>query len=99
MAFWRAMRCTANARDRVTVGSRPSGTKATMMPMANTRLSWPPMPTNSQLAKKVKVPIDRATVVIVRTIRATCNSRVLGERRVVAVRWATWPNSVSVPVA
>ena len=83
----------------MTVGSRPSGTKATMMPMANTRLSWLPMPTNSQLAKKVKVPMDRATVVIVRTIRATCNSRVLGERRVVAVRWATWPNSVSVPVA
>ena len=33
-----AMRCVAIASDRVTVGSRPSGTLATMMPMANMRV-------------------------------------------------------------
>ena len=34
-----AMRCVAIASDSVTVGSRPSGTLATMMPMANSRFS------------------------------------------------------------
>ena len=34
-----AMRCVAMASDSVTVGSRPSGTLATMMPMANSRFS------------------------------------------------------------
>ncbi len=34
-----AMRCVAMASESVTVGSRPSGTLATMMPMANSRFA------------------------------------------------------------
>ena len=34
-----AMRWVAMARESVTVGSRPSGTLATMMPMANSRFA------------------------------------------------------------
>ncbi len=33
------MRCVAMASESVTVGSRPSGTLATMMPMVNSRFS------------------------------------------------------------
>jgi len=34
-----AIRCVAMASDKVTVGSSPSGTLATMMPIANSRFS------------------------------------------------------------
>ena len=98
-AWLRAMRCTFRARARVTVGSRPSGTLATMIPTANTRLSSGPMPTNNRLRPKASSPIVTAIVLIVCTMRATCCSRVLMARRVPVARWATWPNSVSAPVA
>ena len=98
-AWQRAIRCTLNASARVTVGSRPSGTFATRIPIANTRLSSGPMPTNSRLRQKATVPIDREITVIVCTMRPTCCSSVLAVRSVPAARWATWPNSVSAPVA
>ena len=41
-----AMRCTPMARDSVTVGSSPSGTKATIMPMAKMKLSARSTPAN-----------------------------------------------------
>ena len=47
---WRlAMRCTPRARERVTVGSSPSGTLATKRPMKNTNAS-----------RKVRPPIQPA---------------------------------------
>ena len=98
-AFWRAIRCTLRARARVTVGNSPSGTLATMIPTAKIKLSSGPTPTNSRLRPKVSTPISTAMAVIVRTIWPTCISRVLALRSVAAVRWATWPNSVSPPVA
>ena len=93
------MRCTLMASDRVTVGSNPSGTLATMMPIAKIRLSWLPMPTSQWLSRKITAPSPRAMAVIVRTIWATCSSRVLGLRGVWADSRATWANSVSAPVA
>ena len=48
---------------------------------------------------KVSRPVLRAISVIVCTIRWICTSSVLTLRAVLAVRCATWPNSVSEPVA
>ena len=93
------MRCTLIARAKVTVGSKPSGTLATMIPTANTRLSRGPIPTKRRLRLKVIAPIVKAMAVMVRTMWPTCCSKVLMPLVVAAVRWATWPNSVSPPVA
>src|SRR5574340_514419 len=50
-AFFLAMRCVAIASDSVTVGSKPSGTFATMMPIANTRFSQNDSPTVCPIRK------------------------------------------------
>ncbi len=60
-AFLRAMRCTPMARDKVRVGSSPSGTKATIMPMAKTRLlSKASLPVRVATRKKIR-PMAKAT--------------------------------------
>ena len=98
-ALRRTIRRTPIASARVTVGNRPSGTSATIMPIAKIKLSLISMPTSREVSTKTRLPMVRAIAVITRTIWVTCTSRVLGSRLTTVVRWATWPNSVCAPVA
>ena len=93
-----AMRCVAIASDSVTVGNRPSGTLATMMPMANSRFSQVGSPSASP-RKNVATPMPVASAATMRDRRAIsrCNGE-LGSPAV-CVRWAILPNSVRMPVA
>ena len=50
-AFFFAMRWVAMASDKVTVGSKPSGTLATMMPMAKIRFAQNDKPINCPMRK------------------------------------------------
>ena len=93
-----AMRCVAIASDSVTVGSRPSGTLATMMPMAKSRFSQAGSPSAWPMKKKA-TPSPVASAATMRESRAI--SRCSGElgSPTVCVRWAIFPNSVRMPVA
>ena len=65
----RAMRCAPIARDRVTVGRRPSGTSATTTPIANRNPSLGAIPTNNATPKN-EAPTRRAIVEIARPLGA-----------------------------
>ena len=65
--FFRAMRKLAIARERVKVGSRPSGTLATIMPIMNTRFTQRGRPVSTPYIKK-ETPIRVAITVSTRTI-------------------------------
>ena len=92
------MRCVAMASERVTVGSSPSGTLATMMPMANIALSQKGRPIAVPIAKNAspRIEANAATRCDRRAI-----SRCSGETSLptVCVRCAMRPNSVRMPVA
>ena len=93
-----AMRCVAIASDSVTVGSRPSGTLATMMPMAKRTFSHGGSPSAWPM-KNSAMPMPVASAATMRDRRAI--SRCSGElgSPTVCVRWAILPNSVCMPVA
>ena len=62
---WRlAMRCTPMARERVTVGSNPSGTLATNRPMQNTKASRKVRPATNQPRNRKAKPKPPASAVI-----------------------------------
>ena len=73
IALRRAMRCVAIASERVTVGSSPSGTLATMTPMANTKRSFRLIPKVPASRKKAR-PIDTDSAATSRVIRAISSS-------------------------
>ena len=60
-ALRRAMRWVAIASDRVTVGSSPSGTLATMMPMAKMALSQNGRPMARPMPKKTRPSAEAKT--------------------------------------
>ena len=97
-ALRRAMRCVPIARASVTVGSKPSGTLATMMPMAKMKFSQNGSPMNRPTAKNT-TPSATDSIATRRDSRAI--SRCSGDcgSRPVWVRWAILPNSVCMPVA
>ena len=72
-----AIRCAPMARDSVTVGSRPSGTSATVTPMANRKASRQEMPTK-QGKKKNSTPMPRAIAAVTRTIRRSSSASGVG---------------------
>ena len=94
-----AMRCAATESAIVSVGSSPSGTLATMMPIAKTAAPSVSMPTKSLPSAKKKMP--RPTAII----EMSCESRAMffcsGESRssTLCVSPAILPNSVRMPVA
>ena len=93
-----AMRWLASTSASVSVGSRPSGTIATMMPMAKMNAFQNGTPAKRPTAKKSR-PIPTATIPITR-LRCAISVR-SGETTspAVCVRWAILPNSVCMPVA
>jgi hypothetical protein len=94
----RAMRWVASTRARVSVGSRPSGTIATMMPIAKMKASQNGTPLNRPTVKK-STPISTERMPIHR-LRCSISLR-SGETvpSVLPVRRAILPNSVCIPVA
>ena len=93
-----AMRCTPMARDKVTVGRRPSGIKATIMPRAKINAA-----TGSDFARKIariknSTPIETAMAetFFVRLPISFC--RGLDSSLRLCVKPAIRPNSVSIPV-
>jgi hypothetical protein len=88
-----AMRWLASTSASVSVGSRPSGTMATMMPMAKTNAFQNGTPAKRPTTKK-RSPIPTATIPITR-LRCAISLR-SGETAspAVCVRWAILPNSV-----
>ncbi len=93
-----AMRCVASARASVTVGNSPSGTLATMMPMANMALAQNGRPMAWPTAKNdpPRTTASVATSFETRRISACSGDSV---SPAVWVRWAIRPNSVPMPVA
>ena len=63
------MRCTPIASESVTVGSSPSGTNATIMPIANMKLSAKSVPANNTAAIKNRIPILTAIAVTTLVMR------------------------------
>ena len=93
-----AMRWVAIARERVTVGSRPSGMSATITPIANRKRSarlMPPMPAS----RKKAAPMAIARTATMRVTRSSSRSSGLRSRRVRCARAAMRPNRVCIPVA
>ena len=74
------MRCTPIARAKVTVGSSPSGTFATMIPMAKIKAAMSSILTARVPSKKKTNPMPTARKVIRRVIRAIsfCNGLSFG---------------------
>ena len=93
-----AIRWAAMASARVTVGSRPSGTLATMMPMAKVKLIQNGRSINQPMAKKAmpSATASRATRRDTRSI-SRCSGEAVSP--VLCVRRAIRPNSVRMPVA
>ena len=92
------MRCTAMASARVTVGSRPSGMKATTMPREKMKVSASGLCTNSTSRTKNATPMHRAKMVIcrVRWLSSRCSGLTLSST--FWVRRAILPNLVVMPV-
>ena len=93
-----AMRCVAMASDSVTVGSRPSGTFATMMPIANIAFAQNGRPSSVPTAKNAR-PSTAANTATRRDSRAISRCRGDPVSPAVCVRCAMRPNSVCMPVA
>ncbi len=79
-ALRRAMRCEAMASERVTVGSRPSGTLATMMPMAKRRFSHGSSPSPRPRRKKT-TPSTVASPATIRPRRTISRCRGVSSSR------------------
>ena len=92
------MRRAASAMASVTVGSSPSGTFATMMPMAKTRLTEVDRPMNRPITNTTR-PIATASAAITRLRAAISFCSGDGGSTVVWVRWAILPKAVCIPVA
>ena len=93
-----AMRWVASTSARVSVGSSPSGTMATMMPIAKMKAFQNGMPI-IQPSEKNERPISTARIAI-RRLKCAISLR-SGETSspAVCVRCAILPNSVCIPVA
>ena len=63
-AFCLAMRLTPIAKARLTVGNKPSGTNATIIPMAKMKLSLSCIPTSNLVNKNITTPILKAMMVM-----------------------------------
>ena len=96
--FFFAMRRLPMASARVRVGSSPSGTLATMMPIMNTRLIHRGRPLTTPYRKKV-IPMVQAMAVRMRTMRDTSRSSGEAVRRMVCDSPAMRPKRVRSPVA
>ena len=88
-----AMRCAASTSDNVSVGSRPSGTMATMMPIAKIRSFQNGTPMAAATAKN-STPIATARTAISRLNRASSLRSGDTVVRLVWARCAICPNSV-----
>ncbi|MNE19592.1 hypothetical protein D3C80_1126800 [compost metagenome] len=97
-AFCRAMRWVAMASARVTLGSRPSGTLATMMPMAKIRLPQSGRP-SAWPSRKNSTPMAIASSASWRDRWMISRCRGEWPSLPVWVRRAILPNSVCMPVA
>ena len=86
------------AIDSVTVGSRPSGTFATMMPIAKMRPIDSGRPMNLPMMNTA-APMASAKPAITRLSVAISLSSGDGVSTVVCVRWAIFPNAVCIAVA
>ena len=96
---WRlAMRWTPMARDRVTVGRSPSGTKATIIPMEKTTARSRGVSTRKTEARKKRMPMLMAMAETCLVIRPISFCRGLSSSFISCVRLAIFPNSVAIPV-
>ena len=93
------MRCTPIASASVTVGSNPSGTKATIMPRPKIKLSARFMPAMATARKKKRTPMATAMTVTIRVTTAISFCNGLSSSPKLWVRLAILPNSVRIPVA
>ena len=96
--FFFARRRPPIANASVKVGSKPSGTLATMMPNMNTTLTQSGRPMAMPQQKKAP-PMTIATAVRMRTMRDTSRSSGVGGRGTCTLSAAILPNSVRDPVA
>ena len=97
-AFLLLMRCTAMASESVTVGSSPSGMKATTMPSEKMNAAANSLPTNIWSSRKKPTPMHAAKMVICLVVRLSCSCSGLWTSSMFCVRWAILPNSVSMPM-
>ncbi len=93
-----AIRCVARASDSVTVGSRPSGTSATVTPIANTKRSPRLIPANPATTRK-SAPMQIARTATIRVRRSSSRSSGLRSRLVCCASSAIRPSRVPMPVA
>ncbi len=98
IALRRAIRCVASASESVTVGSRPSGTLATMTPIANRKRSVAPIP-SVPASRKNAAPSETESSATTRVIRRISSSSGLSWRSAPAVSVVMRPSSVCMPVA
>ena len=91
------MRWAPMANERVTVGRRPSGTRATVTPTANRNPSLAGDPMRRESPKKL-TPTPTAITATVRTIRSSSRASGLGGRSTSAVSWAIPARRVAEPV-
>ena len=68
-AFFLAIRCTLNARDRLTVGIKPSGMFATIIPMAKINAALTSISVRKIETQKAKIPMVTAKVAKILVIR------------------------------
>ena len=94
----RARSRTPTASARVMVGSSPSGTLATISPIANVAAAAQPKPAATPAGKNTS-PDPTATNAINQATRLTCRSSGLSVRPVRWVSAAIRPSSVCAPVA
>ena len=98
-AFRRAIRWTPIARERVTVGSSPSGTKATIIPRAKRNPSPGFIPAARTERPKMITPTPTAIAETTRVTRSISRWRGLFSLPRSSVNPAILPNSVAIPVA
>ena len=95
----RARVATPTASASVIVGNRPSGTFATISPIAKLSASCSGNPATSQPIGRNASPAATATSAISQATRRTCRSSGLGSTSTRSVRAAIRPSSVCIPVA
>ena len=93
-----AIRCVDMASANVRVGSNPSGTRATMIPIAKIKFSQNDSPIACPIKKKT-TPNEKAmpTTIRLSLVISNCSGEV--PEFAVCVKWAIFPNSVCIPVA
>jgi hypothetical protein len=97
-AFLLLMRCTAMASESVTVGSRPSGMKATIMPREKMKELAIGLLTMKTSSMKKTTPMHRAKTVTCLVRTSSCFWRGLSGSSMFCVRLAILPNSVSIAI-